>query len=200
LVPVVDRIEKTREVDPWKIVATNETKEEKKRDESGSSGQEAKDSFGETSDFIQLLSKDPRKFVSEKIASTQISGFVFRGVSTHREKALLEVDISLANGTLIKGAQVALSRQEGMRYLSRRPGEEIVVDQLVKGTFLTVALPQRESESHAVNSAPQAPVDVTPKPPEARRAPKAPGLSWSYYLGFGAMVVAILLLIYFFTL
>jgi len=197
---VVDRIEKTREVDPWKIVATNETKEEKKRDESGSSGQEAKDSFGETSDFVQLLSKDPRKFISEKIASTQISGFIFRGVSTHREKALLEVDISLANGTLIKGAQVALSRQEGMRYLSRRPGEEIVVDQLVKGTFLTVALPQRDTESHSGAAVPAAPVEAVAEPVEANPVPKAAGLSWSYYLGFGAMVVAILLLIYFFTL
>lgn len=194
---MVDRIEKTRQVDPWKIVATNETKEEKKRDESGTSGQESKDSFGETSDFIQLLTKDPTKFVSEKIASTQISGFTFRGVSTHREKALLEVDITLSNGTLIKGAQIALTRQEGMRYLSRRPGEDIVVDQLVQGTFLTIARPQHP-EAAAAGTEARPPTG--PAPTMAVGPPPKAGIPWSYYLGFAAMGIAVLLLIYFFTL
>ncbi|HKX13462.1 MAG TPA: hypothetical protein VJP40_09940 [bacterium] len=193
---MVDRIEKTRNVDPWQIAATKETKEDKKRDESGNSGQEPKDSFGETSDFIQLLAKDPKKFQSEQIASTQIKGFTFRGVSTHREKALLEVDITLSNGTLIQGAQIALSRQEGMRYLSRRPGEEIVADQLVKGTFLTIARPQHEvhgPEPAAASPASPAPMAPAPVLVAAR-------LSWAYYLGMGAMLFAVLLLIYLFTL
>lgn len=191
---MVDRIEKTRNVDPWQIAATKETKEDKKRDDGGNSGQEAKDSFGETSDFIQLLAKDPKKFQSEQIASTQIKGFTFRGVSTHREKALLEVDITLSNGTLIQGAQIALSRQEGMRYLSRRPGEEIVADQLVKGTFLTIARPQHEVHGPgSVAAASPAPIAPAPDPITAR-------LNWAYYLGMGAMLFAVLLLIYLFTL
>lgn len=193
---MVDRIEKTRNVDPWQIAETKETKEEKKRDESGASGQEAKDSFGETSDFIQLLSKDPKKFQSEQIASTQIKGFTFRGVSTHREKALLEVDITLSNGTLIQGAQIALSRQEGMRYLSRRPGEEIVADQLVKGTFLTIARPQHEA--HLPEASAAAPATSVPVATAEATVPAR--LSWAYYLGMGAMLFAVLLLIYLFTL
>ncbi len=198
---MVDRIEKSRPVDPWMIGATKETKEDKKRDEGGAQGQESKDSFGESSDFVQLLSKDPRKFVSEKIASNQISAFTYRGVSTHRDSALLEVDITLANGTLIKGAQVALSRQEGMRFISRRPGEEIVVDQLVKGTFLTVARPQHH-EAAAANPAPAAEPAGGPSAAPGVESLKVTrtGLTWSYYLGFGAMAIAVLLLIYFFTL
>ena len=195
---MVDRIEKTRPTDSWVVDATKETKEDKKRDDSGAQGQENKDSFGESSDFVQLLSKDPRKFVSEKIASTQISGFTYRGVSTHRDTALLEVDIALSNGTLIKGAQVALSRQEGMRYISRRPGEEIIVDQLVKGTFLTVARPQHHEApagTHSEAAAPEA--AKVPLSVEDLTVTRA-GLGWSYYLGFGAMVIAVLLLIYFF--
>lgn len=195
---MVDRIEKTRQVDPWMIGATKETKEDKKRDEGGSQGQENKDSFGESSDFVQLLSKDPRKFVSEKIASTQISAFTYRGVSTHRDTALLEVDITLANGTLIKGAQVAISRQEGMRYISRRPGEDIVVDQLVQGTFLTVARPQHHEVPAGISPASGTPANASSGVDSlivTRR-----GLTWSYYIGFGAMAIAVLLLIYFFTL
>ena len=192
---MVDRIEKTRNVDPWQIAATKETKEDKKRDESGASGQEAKDSFGETSDFIQLLSKDPKKFQSEQIASTQIKGFVFRGVSTHREKALLEVDIALSNGTLIQGAQIAITRQEGMRFISRRPGEEIVADQLVKGTFLTIARPQHEAPHPEASTA-----NVAVVPSATGPAPGPTRLSWAYYLGMGAMLFAVLLLIYLFTL
>lgn len=194
---MVDRIEKTRNVDPWQIAETKETKEDKKRDESGASGQEAKDSFGETSDFIQLLSKDPKKFQSEQIASTQITGFTFRGVSTHREKALLEVDITLSNGTLIQGAQIALSRQEGMRFLSRRPGEEIVADQLVKGTFLTIARPK--AEAHGPEAV-TAPAETAAPSAAVAQVPTPTRLSWAYYLGIGAMLFAVLLLIYLFTL
>lgn len=196
---MVDRIEKSRPVDPWMIGATKETKEDKKRDEGGAQGQESKDSFGESSDFVQLLSKDPRKFVSEKIASNQISAFTYRGVSTHRDSALLEVDITLANGTLIKGAQIALSRQEGMRFISRRPGEDIVVDQLVKGTFLTVARPQQHEAVPTASAAPQAGGSPAEAGVESLKVVRT-GLTWSYYLGFGAMAIAVLLLIYFFTL
>jgi hypothetical protein len=190
---VVDRIEKTDRAELWKISSTKETKEEKKRDEKGRSGQEQKDSFGETSDFIQLLSKDPRKYKSDKIAAAQIQGFTFRGISTIREKAILEVDISLANGTLLKGAQIALNRVDGMQYISRRPGEELVVDQIVKGTFLTVALPQKELTPSSEKISHVAPESEKNKISFTR-------FSWSYYLGFGAMFVAILLLIYIFLI
>lgn len=189
---MVDRIEKTDRADYWKIASTKETKEEKKREDQKHSGQEPKDTFGETSDFIQLLSKDPRKYSSEKIASSQISGFTFRAVSTHREKAILEVDISMSNGTLIRGAQVAVSRAQGMQFLSRRPGEEIVVDQIVKGTILTVAIPQdhRKDVAPAVVSAPAPQVLPSPRGWQA--------LNWYYFLGFGALAIAVLLLLYIF--
>ncbi len=187
---MVDRIEKTTKADYWKISSTKETKEEKKREEKGQSGQEAKDSFGESSDFIQLLAKDPRKYKSEKIDSTQIKGMVFRGVSTHRDKALLEVDISLANGSFVRGAQIALTRQEGMRLLSRKSGEELVVDQIVRGTFLTVAIPQKEG------SAP--PIQTSQRNEPLVELPRVSRFTWSYGLGLGALVIAILLLVYIF--
>lgn len=185
---MVDRIDKIRKPELWEVAATKETKEEKKRDEQGQGGQEAKDTFGETSDFTHLLAKDPRKFSSEKIATTQITGFTFRAISTHREKALLEVDISMANGALIQGAQVAVSRQEGMKYISRRPGEQIVVDQIVKGTFLTVALPHKE-KVRQISEVSQPGIVLNP---EKTRG----GWSWSYYLGIVVMVIAAVLLIY----
>jgi len=182
---VVDRIEKIRKNEIWEVAAANEPKEEKNREEKG---QENKDSFGETSDFTHLLIKDPRKFSSEKIASSQIKGFTFRSVSTHREKALIEVDISMSNGSLIRGAQVAVTRQEGLKYISRRPGEEIVVDQIVKGTFLTVALPQREiAKRIGETSQPNVPL-----PPVKTKG----GFSWSIYLGFAVMFIAGLMLLY----
>lgn len=191
---MVDRIEKTDRASHWKIASTKETKEEKKREDKGQSGQqEPRDSFGETSDFIQLLAKDPRKYSSEKIAAAQISGFTFRGVSTHREKAIVEVDISMINGTLIKGAQIAVNRAQGMQFISRRPGEELVVDQIVKGTILAVAVPQVHR-----NDVPVAPkVSETPVlAPETGW--KARGFNWSYLLGLSALLLAILLLIYIF--
>jgi len=189
---VVDRIEKTDRAEYWKIASTKETKEEKKREDQKHSGQEPKDSFGETSDFVQLLAKDPRKYSSEKIASTQISGLTFRGISTHREKAIIEVDISMTNGTLIRGAQVAVSRAQGMQYLSRRPGEEIVVDQIVKGTILTVAIPQAHRKDVPVAAKPLLPQPAPVKLTGWQR------LNWSYLLGFSALALAILLLIYIF--
>jgi hypothetical protein len=193
---VIERIEKTnRPTDPWKITAAKETKEDKKRDQQSSTSQEERDSFGETSDFIQLLTKDPKKFKTDKIESGQIAGLIFRGVSTHREKALLEVDISLHSGLLIQGAQIALSRQEGMQYLSRKPGDNLVVEQIVKGTFLTVAVPQKEHES--APSPHSQPSQAMSQPPVIENLKS---WNWSYYLGLAAMGVALLLLIYFFTI
>jgi len=183
---MVEKIEKIGGHEYWQVAATRETKEEKKREEKG--GQEKKDSFEETSDFIQLLTKDPAKFSRENLSSTQIKGFTFRGVSTHREKSLLEVDISLANGQLIKGAQIALTRQEGMRYISRRPGEQLVVDQIVKGTFLTVAVPTKAAENQAAMENTDSRIAL-PEPPRT-------GVNWFYVLGLSALLVAIVLLIY----
>lgn len=184
---MVEKIEKIRGGEYWQVAATKETKEEKKQGEKGSPGQEQKDSFGETSDFIQLLAKDPRKFSRETLTTNQIKGLTFRSISTNRDKSLLEVDINLTNGTLIKGAQIALSRQEGMRYLSRRPGEQIVVDQIVQGTFLTVAVPQRSAAGS----------EALPPPDAAEEVPQAP-LNWFYYLGLGALAIALALLVYVF--
>lgn len=190
---MVERIEKVRGHDPWEVAATKETKEEKKREQQHPGQEQQKDSFEETSDFIQLLAKDPAKFSRETLAANQIKGFTFRGVSTHREKSLLEVDISLSNGTLIKGAQVALTRQEGMRFLSRRPGEEIVADQLVKGTFLTVAVPQRHPAAPPAGTA--APTASVPEPAAALPRTR---LSWFYYFGVVALLFAMVLLVYLF--
>ena len=187
-----DRVPKTQEGDHWEISKTKETKEEKKRDEDKQRRQREQDVFGESSDFIQLLSKDPRKYKREKIDSAQIDKFTFRGVSTHREKAILEVDISLRDGTLIKGAQVAVSRQEGMKYISRKIGEDIVVDQLVQGgSYLTVALPQRRAPT------------ASRQPDRAQAGPlitDAARMEWYYYLLFGILFVAVLALIYVFLM
>ncbi len=187
---MVERIEKTGGQEYWQVAATKETKEDKKRQEKGNP-QEQKDSFEETSDFVQLLAKDPRKFSRETLPATQIKGFTYRGVSTHRDKSLLEVDISLMNGQLIKGAQVALTRQEGMRYISRRPGEEIVVDQIVQGTFLTVAVPQKGAGVHP----PPASVAAPTASPGAKNRTR---MGWFYYLGLSALLLAVILLIYLF--
>lgn len=190
---VIDRIKKPSQ-EYWKVNASTETKGDKKREQKQAQDQEAgkRDSFGESSDFIQLFSKDPRKFKTEKIATSEIKGFTFRGVSTHREKALLEVDISFADGTLIRGAQVALNRHEGMKLISRKPGEVLVLDSLMRGSFLTVALPQAGSEKRSVG-----PIEkVVPAVEEA----EVPGLAWYYYLGGGAFLLGIILLIYIFLM
>lgn len=187
-----DRVQKSGEGDPWEVKATTETKEEKKRDEEKGRRQREQDSFGETSDFIQLLSKDPRKYRREKIDTSQISDFTYRGISTHRENAILEVDISLIDGTLIQGAQVAISRQEGMKFISRKPGEPIVLDQLVKGgSFLTVALPQKvppRSRSADSMTTPEVVLPVKTR------------LEWYYYLIFGILIFALIALVYIFVM
>ena len=185
-----DRVSQTQEGDAWEVKATTETKGEKKRDEEKGRRQREQDSFGESSDFIQLLSKDPRKYKREKIDSAQISKFTFRGVSTHRERAILEVDITLNDGTLIRGAQVAISRPEGMKFISRKIGEEIVVNQLVQGgTYLSVALPQQTHEGKAAPAVPDSAVAA----PSIRTR-----LEWYYYLIFVVLGLAVMALVYIF--
>lgn len=186
-----DRVQQSQEGDSLGIRATTETKEEKKRDEDKGRRQREQDSFGESSDFIQLLSKDPRQFERKKLDSSQISKFTFRGISTHREKAILEIDIALSDGTLLKGAQVAVSRQEGMKYISRKPGEYIVVDQLVKGgRDLTIALPQKTVAAKHIRDTTQ--IDFNVKPVKT-------GIEWYFYLVIGILILAVIALGYIFV-
>lgn len=186
-----DRVSNTREGDYWEISGTKETKEEKKRDEDKGRRQREQDSFGETSDFIQMLSKDPRQYQRKKLDVAQISQFTFRSVSTHREKAIVEVDISLSDGTLLKGAQIALSREIGMRLISRKPGEVLAMDQLVKGiSELNIALPQKPmAHSGAVI------IQQTTK--SAVLNPKS-GSTWFIYALVGILAFALIALIYIF--
>lgn len=193
---VVDRIHdrmppKSKDGDYWEIARSGESKEEKKRDEDKGRRQRELDVFGESSDFIQLLSKDPRTYKREKIDATQITKFTFRGISTHREKAILEVDISMADGTLIRSAQVAISRQEGMKFISRKPGEEILAAPLIQGaSHLTVALPQKTTP-------PRGAPEIAPASASGGTAPWD-GLNWYHYLLFGFLGLAVAGLIYIF--
>lgn len=187
---MIDRINKAGDSNYWRVKATSESKEDKKRDDERGRGQGQRDSFGETSDFIQLISKDPKKYRRQEIDTSQISSFTFRGVSTHREKAILEVDITLADGTLLKGAQVALSRQEGMKFLSRKVGEPIVASQLVKGTAMTVAIPQIESVASQKTT--------SPAPRAQEKARTETKLAWYYYVGFLILFGAMGALLYIF--
>lgn len=178
---VIDRIHdrvppKSKDGDYWEIARSGESKEEKKRDEDKGRRQRELDAFGESSDFIQLLTKDPRTYKREKIDTTRITKFTFRGVSTHREKAILEVDISLTDGTLIRSAQMALSRQEGMRLISRKPGDEILAAPLIQGaTYLTVALPQKAPPTSRVTETVSNSFDTSVTAPFR-------GWVWYYYL------------------
>lgn len=188
---MIDRIQKAGEGDYWKVNATTETKEDKKRDDQRGRGQGQRDSFDETSDFVQLLSKDPRKYRRQNIDSNQVNHFTFRGVSTQKDKAILEVDITLTNGSLIQGAQLAVSREDGMKFLGRKPGDDIVIDQLIKGPLLTVALPEKTSGSvDARSKAATVPATIN----------EVPRLAWYYYLVFGVLIFAVLFLIYIFLM
>lgn len=185
-----DRVPSVKKEDYWEISETKESKGEKQRDEDKGRRQREQDSFGESSDFIQMLSKDPRQYQREKLDVSQISKFTFRGVSTHREKAIVEVDISLIDGTLLKGAQIALSREMGMRLISRKPGEVLAVDQLVKGfSELSVALPQKPLAGQTAAKA---------QTTHAQAKNKTNDIAWYVYGLIGILVFAVVTLIYIF--
>jgi hypothetical protein len=191
---VVDRIQKTGREEHWKVSASSEAKKDKRQQgkDDGQDQRQKQDSFGESSDFIQLLAKDPRKYKSESIAASQIKGFTFRSISTDREKAILEVDISLTDGGLVRGAQIALSRQEGMQYLSRKLGDEIVTGQLATGTMLTIALPQKIPTDKNPGTSPMERKDYE------QTAGANPG--WYYYLILAILLSAMMLLLYVFLM
>lgn len=187
-----DRVPKVdKSGDYWEVAQTQESKEEKKRDEDKGRRQREQDAFGESSDFTQLLAKDPRQYRRQELDTSQISKFTFRGISTHREKAVVEVDIALSDGTLIRGAQVAISRQEGLKFISRKPGDQIVVDQLVKGASqLNVAIPKKPEARSQIPASPQnLPADLDEEKPH---------LGWFYYLMLGVLILAVVALIYIF--
>lgn len=189
-----DRVPKTnKEGDYWEISRSSETKGDKKRDEEQGRRRREQDAFGESSDFIQLLTKDPRTYKREKLDTARISQFTFRGVSTHREKAILEVDIRLKDGTLIRSAQLAISRTEGMKFISRKPGDDILVEPLIQGaTHLTIALPQKPGPPRA---APRAEEETGDGAMGNKKV-----LEWYYYLLFGILGLSILAMVYVFIM
>lgn len=191
---MVNRIHKTGEDGYWKVSASGEAKKDKKRDQDSNQEdgrrRQQKSHFGETSDFVNLLTKDSKTFKQANIDTNRIRGFTFSSISTQHDKAILEVDISLTDGSMIKGAHLAVSRQEGMKYISRKPGEAIGAEQLVQGSILTVALPQKTSSETTTKAEP---VQATLTAREM-----ASSLNWYYYVGFGAILLAILFLIFIF--
>ncbi len=135
---MVDRIEKIKSTDYWKVEGTHDPKKDK-REESGG-GQEQRSSFDEKTDWTRLISKDavPRETLNIPVQS--IEKFIFKGVSTWRDVAALEMDILLKEGGLKKSALVSIPRMEGLKLVHCQPGQELNLGFLTQSESLRVAV------------------------------------------------------------
>lgn len=190
---MIDRVDKVGAPEPWRVKASKKASKDKKRqqDTSDSDDQQQRNNFEESSDFIQLLTKDPRKFKSTQLDTGRITALTYRGISTHREKAILEVDIAMQDGTLLHGAQLALSRQEGLLYISKAPGDNLAMDHLIQGSAITVALPEDNKSRSTLHLKKEGLEDTL-----LIKQKNSLHLNLFYVLGYGAMFIALILLIY----
>jgi hypothetical protein len=94
---------------------------------------------------------------------------------------------------MIRSAQLAVSRQEGMKFISRKSGEEILAAPLLQGiSYLTVALPQKAPPTNKPSE--------NSSPSETILLPQWQALTWYHYLLFGFLGLGVAGLIYIFFL
>ncbi len=122
---MVDRIEKTKSSHYWKIDGGLDLKKDQEEQSSEKGQQENPSKFDEKTDWTRLISKDsvPRETVNLPLKSIQT--LLFRGVSTWRDRASLEVDLILKDGTRTNSALLSISRSEGLKLVHVKPGQSL---------------------------------------------------------------------------
>ncbi|MFO1518573.1 MAG: hypothetical protein U1F57_02745 [bacterium] len=174
---MVDRIEKLKPAEYWKIQAAADPKKDKrgKSDEEKQQDQhqDQHSSFEEKPDWNRLIAKDSGKRETLNIHRGDIQSLLFKGVSTARDMASLEVDIVMSDGSRQDSALIAVSRAEGLKLVHYKPGDPISLNVFGQDPYLkaSVVLHQRilqEANAAGQRAAPEEPLTQAVLPQEVK--------------------------------
>jgi len=135
---MVDRIDKLKPTNYWKLQATAEAKKDK-RGQSGEDNKGDPDSFEEKPDWNRLIVKEEKR-ETLNIYSGDIQSVLFKGVSTSRDQASLEVDIILKDGSRKDSALISLSKTEGFKWMHHKVGDPLSHEALSRDPYLKASV------------------------------------------------------------
>ncbi len=135
---MVDRINKLDRENYWAVDALNKSDEDRKqkKDDNKEDNERKQHELDDFSDFTKLLQKNPANFQHLEVHKEEVKSVFFRAVSTQGHQATLELDVQFQDDSIERGVRLAVSREEGMGYLSKKPGDNLVVDHLFKGSSI----------------------------------------------------------------
>ncbi|MBL7686098.1 MAG: hypothetical protein JNK65_08720 [Deltaproteobacteria bacterium] len=147
---MVDRIDKLKPSEYWKLEGSNETKKDKKRDSESEEKFKQASSFEEKNDWNRLITKELKR-EPLTVKTVHIQSLRFKGLTSSREQASVEVDLSLKDGSQWNSALLAVSRNQGLKLLHYQAGEEIPVAWfgVVDSLKFSVLPPHREATEPA---------------------------------------------------
>jgi hypothetical protein len=137
---MVDRIEKLKSSEPWKIAESAETKKDKREQSKEEGKRDDRSSFGEKTDWNRLIAKDSGPRETLNLLTSNIKSLEFKGVSTWRDQAALEVDVLLEDGTRKDSALISIPRAQGLKLVHHHPGDSVPLELFGKDPYLKVSL------------------------------------------------------------
>jgi hypothetical protein len=137
---MVDRIEKLRPTEHWKVQESAGTKKDKRGQSEEEKQKEQRSRFEEGTDWTRLISKDSGKREIQNLLTRDIQSLTFKGISTSRDQAALEADILLKDGTCKDSALITVPRAEGIKWIHYKPGTPVPLDAFAKDPYLRVSV------------------------------------------------------------
>src|SRR5215510_13661631 len=137
---MVDRIEKLKSAEPWKVAESAETKKDKREQSKEERKRDDRSSFGEKTDWSRLIAKDSGQRETLSLLTRNIKSLEFKGVSTWRDQAALEVDVLLEDGSRKDSALISIPRAQGLKLVHHRSGDPVPLEIFGKDPYLKVSL------------------------------------------------------------
>jgi hypothetical protein len=149
---MVDRIEKLKSLEPWKIAESAETKKDKREQSKEEKKKDEGSSFEGKTDWNRLIAKDLGRRETFNILTRNIKSLEFKGVSTWRDQAALEVNVLLEDGTRKDSALISIPRAQGLKLVHHHPGDTIPLELFVKDPYLKVSLLMHPTLSQTIKA------------------------------------------------
>src|SRR5262249_27750803 len=100
----------------------------------------------------RLIAKDSGQRETFNLLTRNIKSIEFKGVSTWRDQAALEVDVLLEDGTRKDSALISIPRAQGLKLVHHRPGDPVPLEMFGKDPYLKVSLLMHPTLSHSIKA------------------------------------------------
>ena len=177
---MVDRIDKTANLEPWRVQeATSAKKDSNSGEQDGS-----KDAFAalhEKTDWHLLFEKSRLWKQNIQVGRDEIAEVLFQKINLKTDPSLLRVDIILKDGGKISPAFVSVSRGDGFKIKNLTTGKAIPPELILRDNFLRITIPA-DPKMFAQEEVTQVGKEKPKEDPEETTITKFLGTRWPWLL------------------